>query len=199
MEMFRPLIADSVVINVVNSGIIRSDDFVSALDSVNLTADGRKKFLQAYERRVDTLVTHPVFAYRVSYRQVFEIQSRLLSRYLGGEFDTFPVFLTRWKVRSAYIVCYDISDEKRVKQMFKTMRRFGDHLQFSVFRCELNPMERVKMIGDLRDVMNMNEDQVLIIDIGPAPGRSDRCIESLGRPYTHPERHAKVIWYCVHW
>jgi CRISP-associated protein Cas1 len=95
MEMFRPLVADSVVINVINNGIIQPNDFVSAIGSVNLTAAGRKKFLQAYERRVDTLVTHPVFGYRVSYRQIFEIQSRLLSRYLAGEFDTVPVFLTR--------------------------------------------------------------------------------------------------------
>jgi CRISPR-associated protein Cas2 len=96
-------------------------------------------------------------------------------------------------MRNSYIVCYDISDDKRVRQMFKTMRQFGDHIQYSVFRCELSALERVRMIGKLREVIHNNEDQVLIIDIGPAPGRSDSCIESLGRPYTHPERHARVI------
>jgi CRISP-associated protein Cas1 len=95
MEMFRPLVADSVVINVINNGILQPSDFTERHMSVNLNPSGRKRFIQAYERRVDTLITHPVFDCRVSYRQVFEIQSRLLARYLAGEFDTVPVFLTR--------------------------------------------------------------------------------------------------------
>lgn len=96
-------------------------------------------------------------------------------------------------MRNSYIVCYDVSDEKRVKKMFKVMRRFGNHIQLSVFQCELNGVEKVKMIAALKDVMNQKEDQVLIIDIGPAPGRADDCIEYIGRVYTHPERHAKVL------
>lgn len=95
MEMFRPLIADSVVLHVINNGVVRASDFVERHKAVNLNPAGRRRFIQAYERRVDSLVTHPVFDYRVSYRQIFEIQSRLLSRYLAREFDTFPVFLTR--------------------------------------------------------------------------------------------------------
>jgi CRISPR-associated protein Cas2 len=96
-------------------------------------------------------------------------------------------------MRNMYIVCYDVSDEKRVKQMCKTMRRFGTHIQLSVFQCELNGVEKVRMIAAIKDVVNHREDQVLIIDIGPAPGRSDDSIEYIGRPYTHPERHARVI------
>ena len=40
-------------------------------------------------------VTHPVFNYRISYRRLFEVQARLLSRYLTGEIPRYPTFVTR--------------------------------------------------------------------------------------------------------
>ena len=52
-------------------------------------------FFRAYELRMDTLVTHPMFDYRVSYRRLLEIQARLLARFLNGEIDDNPVFVTR--------------------------------------------------------------------------------------------------------
>lgn len=95
MEEFRPLIADSVVIGVVNNGEIGSEDFIARAGAVALTKTGRRKFLEAYERRMDTLVTHPIFKYRISYRRVLEVQARLLGRYLTGEISRYPAFRTR--------------------------------------------------------------------------------------------------------
>jgi CRISPR-associated protein Cas1 len=95
MEEFRPLIADSVVIIAVNTGVVSPRDFIRAPGSCALTIDGRKRFLQAYERRMDQLVTHPIFGYRVSYRRVLEVQARLLGRVLLGEIDEYPSFRTR--------------------------------------------------------------------------------------------------------
>ena len=63
--------------------------------SVALSASGRKGFFRAYELRMDTLVTHPLFEYRVSYRRLLEIQARLLARVIEGEISTYPVFVTR--------------------------------------------------------------------------------------------------------
>ncbi len=60
-----------------------------------LNGEGRKRFIAAYERRMDTLVTHPVFGYSVSYKRVLELQARLLWRYLNGEIKTYPAFLAR--------------------------------------------------------------------------------------------------------
>ena len=60
-----------------------------------LTPGGRKGFFRAYELKMDTLVTHPLFGYRVSYRRLLEIQVRLLGRVLEGEIGEYPVFLTR--------------------------------------------------------------------------------------------------------
>ncbi|MGO9010630.1 MAG: CRISPR-associated endonuclease Cas1 [Bryobacteraceae bacterium] len=95
MEPFRPLIVDSAVLTAVNTGMVTGRDFVKAGASVALTAGGRKAFFRAYEMRMDTLVTHPLFEYRVSYRRMLEIQARLLARVLDGEIGEYPVFTTR--------------------------------------------------------------------------------------------------------
>ncbi len=95
MEPFRPLIADSAVLSAVNTRMVTPKDFVQAGPGVALTPNGRKAFFRAYELRMDTLVTHPLFEYRVSYRRLLEIQARLLARYLGGEISEYPVFVTR--------------------------------------------------------------------------------------------------------
>lgn len=95
MEEFRPLVADSVVVSAINNGTIQADDFVHAAGAVAIKPAARKKTILAFERRMDQLVTHPVFGYRISYRRVLEVQARLLSRMLMGEIDEYPAFRTR--------------------------------------------------------------------------------------------------------
>lgn len=96
-------------------------------------------------------------------------------------------------MRQTYIVSYDVCDPKRLRRVFKTLRGYGDHLQLSVFRCELNHRELVELRTKLMRYIKNTEDQVLFMDIGPAEGRGRTSITSLGRTYTHPERHALVI------
>lgn len=95
MEPFRPLLADSVVMQVINNGEVHPSDFISAAGSVNLDASGRKRFIAAFERRLSHEITHPLFGYRLSYRRLLELQARLLGRFLLGELDTYPNFTTR--------------------------------------------------------------------------------------------------------
>lgn len=95
MEPFRPLIADSAVISAINTRMVTPRDFVQVGPAVALRPEGRKAFFRAYEQRMDTLVTHPLFGYRVNYRRVLEIQARLLERLLRGELNVYPVFTTR--------------------------------------------------------------------------------------------------------
>lgn len=95
MEPFRPLIADSVVLTAINTRMVTTADFIRSGPSVALKPNGRKGFFRAYELRMDMLVTHPMFDYRVSYRRLLEIQARLLARFLNGEIDEYPVFVTR--------------------------------------------------------------------------------------------------------
>jgi CRISPR-associated protein Cas2 len=96
-------------------------------------------------------------------------------------------------MRNIYLVCYDICNDKRLKKVYKAMRGYGDHLQLSVFRCELSPKERAEMIATVSPLIHHNEDQVLIVDIGPIDGRAAEVFATLGRPYVQPERHAIVI------
>lgn len=95
MEEFRPLVADSTVLTLLNNGEIRRADFLARAGAVALTESGRKRVIEAYERRLEMLVTHPIFGYQISYRRVFEVQARLLARYLSGEIPHYPAFCTR--------------------------------------------------------------------------------------------------------
>ena len=95
MEPFRPLVADSTVLMVVNNGEIGAADFVRAGGAVNLNERGRRAFIAAFERRMSQEITHPVFGYAAQYRQIIEIQCRLLGRHLLGEVDRYPNFTTR--------------------------------------------------------------------------------------------------------
>ena len=94
-EEFRPLVADSVVVMLINNGEIKPSDFVVRSQGVSLTKEGKKKVLAAYERRLDIEVTHPVFEYRISYRRLFELQARLLGATLLDEVDQYTPFATR--------------------------------------------------------------------------------------------------------
>ncbi len=95
MEEFRPLVADSVVLSLVNGGIVKTSDFIITGAAVAMKDAARKKTIQAYERRMDQLITHPIFGYRISYRRVLEVQARLLGRVLLGELADYPSFRTR--------------------------------------------------------------------------------------------------------
>ncbi len=95
MEEFRPIVADSVVLQLVNTGEIRRRDFVQVAGACTLTSGGRKTVIEAYERRMDTSITHPLFGYAVTYRRILEVQARLLARFLLGEIEEYPVFRTR--------------------------------------------------------------------------------------------------------
>lgn len=95
MEPFRPLVADSSVLQAINNGEVRPTDFVRVAGSVALTDDGRKRFIGTFERRLGQEITHPLFGYKVSYRRLFELQARLLARHLLGEIPEYPNFTTR--------------------------------------------------------------------------------------------------------
>lgn len=94
-EEFRPLVAESVVINLVNNEEVDADDFVVRAGGVALSKEARRSVLAAYERRLDVEIKHPTFGYRLSYRRVFEVQARLLGAYVLGEVPEYVPFMTR--------------------------------------------------------------------------------------------------------
>jgi CRISPR-associated protein Cas1 len=94
-EEFRPLVAESVVLTLLNNGEIRPAHFVVRAGGVALTAEGRKAVLSAYERRLDVEARHPTFGYRVNYRRVLEVQARVLAAHVLGEVPNYVPFTTR--------------------------------------------------------------------------------------------------------
>ncbi|MGI8794839.1 MAG: CRISPR-associated endonuclease Cas4g/Cas1g [Acidimicrobiales bacterium] len=94
-EEFRPLLANSVMIQLVNNGEVSEADFVVRAGGVALTSAGRKAVLAAYERRLAMEVTHPVFGYQLTYRRVLEVQARLLGAHLLDEVPEYVAFVTR--------------------------------------------------------------------------------------------------------
>ena len=96
-------------------------------------------------------------------------------------------------MRTRYFVTYDISDDDRRNQVFKTLRGRGDHIQYSVFRCDLSDRERVALIAELHPLLNHAEDQILLVDLGPVDGRAANCVHALGRRYIAPERSVVIL------
>lgn len=95
MEPFRPLVADSAVLTAINNGEVMADDFVERAGGVLLKPAGRRRFLAAYERRLGQQIRHPLFGYKVTYRRVFELQARLLARFLSGDIPAYPSLVVR--------------------------------------------------------------------------------------------------------
>ncbi|RLP12668.1 CRISPR-associated endonuclease Cas4g/Cas1g [Propionibacterium australiense] len=94
-EEFRSLVAESVVLQVLNNGEVGSRDFKFRAGGCMLEADGRKAVLRAYERRLDQEITHPQFGYKASYRRIMDIQSRILGAVMIGELDQYTAMMTR--------------------------------------------------------------------------------------------------------
>lgn len=95
MEEFRVLVADSVVLSVINNQIVTLSDFERYRHGVILNQAGRRAVIAAFEKRMEEMVTHPWFDYRLTYRRILYVQLRLLARYLCGEIAEFPPFVTR--------------------------------------------------------------------------------------------------------
>lgn len=87
-------------------------------------------------------------------------------------------------MRRSYLVAYDVTEDKRRAGVFKTLRGYGDHIQFSVFECQLDASDLARCRHALGKRIHHRDDQVLFVDLGPTDGRGDRVITAIGRPYS---------------
>jgi CRISPR-associated protein Cas1 len=95
VEQFRPLVVDSVVITLLNTGQLKPGDFRHEMGGCWLHDDARKLFLTKLESRLEEKVQHPIFNYRVTYRRCIELQARLFAKYAMGEIDAYESFKVR--------------------------------------------------------------------------------------------------------
>jgi CRISP-associated protein Cas1 len=95
MEEFRAIIADSVVLTLINNEVLTAKDFLIWRESCQLTEDGRKRFFETYEQRKSTVVTHPVFGYKMTYGRMLEVQARMLAAHVRGDIPEYTGFTVR--------------------------------------------------------------------------------------------------------
>jgi CRISPR-associated protein Cas2 len=96
-------------------------------------------------------------------------------------------------LRRCYLVCYDVRDAKRLRRVHKLMKAYGEPWQYSVFYCCLKAIDRVRLEADLREEMNLREDQVLIVDLGANEDAARDAAASLGPGPPEPESGVVVI------
>ena len=96
-------------------------------------------------------------------------------------------------MRATYLVCYDVADDKRLRKVFNICSNFGNHLQYSIFECDLTPKERVDLETQLGDIIKHDKDQVLFVALGPAEGRGERVISALGLSYVKMDSPCFVV------
>lgn len=90
--------------------------------------------------------------------------------------------------RRRYLICYDISDAKRLRQTAKICESFGSRLQFSVFESSLDDLMLIRLQEQLKSVINQSCDQVLFIDMGADDESTPMNILYLGLPYLKRSR-----------
>jgi CRISPR-associated protein Cas1 len=95
MEEFRAVIADSVVLTLVNNRMLTPTEFLTWREACQLTDEGRKTFFQAYEQRKAAVVRHPVFGYQMAYSRMLEVQARMLAAYVRGDIPEYTGFTVR--------------------------------------------------------------------------------------------------------
>jgi CRISPR-associated protein Cas2 len=96
-------------------------------------------------------------------------------------------------MRRCYLVCYDIRSPQRWRRVFKVMKGFGEHWQYSVFFCVLRDIDRVRMQTALEEWMNLKEDQTMIIDLGPDEASARAAATVLGQQMKKQEDGIVVV------
>lgn len=92
MEEFRPLVVDAVVLSAINRKSLRPQDFEHEplSGAVSLSDEGRRTFLRLYEQKKQSKFKHPVLGRQCTYQEAFEIQARLLAKYLMQVTEQYP-------------------------------------------------------------------------------------------------------------
>ncbi len=97
-------------------------------------------------------------------------------------------------MRQYVLVSYDISEPKRWRKVYKIMKGYGEHVQLSVFICQLTNVQEAELKVKLDNVIHQREDQVMFVQIGPVTrDRLEKRISTVGREYL-PRDLTKLIY-----
>jgi CRISPR-associated protein Cas2 len=96
-------------------------------------------------------------------------------------------------MRRCYLVCYDIRDPKRLRQVHRLVKGYGEAWQYSIFFCVLKPIDRVRLQTELEEQMNLHEDQALLLDLGPDEPSAREAAVVLGQSLPEMQRGTVVV------
>jgi len=96
-------------------------------------------------------------------------------------------------MKRCYLVSYDIRDPKRLRKIFKTIKGYGHHWQYSMFLCNLSPLQRIRLVTELHELANLNKDQILVIDLGVSEESAREAITVIGQKLPEPMTDAIVF------
>lgn len=96
-------------------------------------------------------------------------------------------------MKHIYLICYDVAEPKRLRKVYKTMQGVGESLQYSVFRCELSPVERQKLIELLWEILNLAEDRLLVANLGISDSRGIESLQYWGTPREVPNSTRPIV------
>lgn len=95
--------------------------------------------------------------------------------------------------RHRYLVAYDVREPKRLRLLFHAMKGYGEHLQYSIFLCDLDGMEKSAMQLHVGSIIKHTEDSVAIVDLGLADSRGRYAVEFMGTHKPLPSTGPRVV------
>jgi len=93
--------------------------------------------------------------------------------------------------RRRYLMAYDIADPKRLRRVCTLVQDHGERLQYSVFLCDLTVAELAELESAVTNVINLGEDSVVQIDLGPL--HAPAAVRALGRPRRLPASGPQIV------
>ena len=95
VEEFRPLIADSVALTLVNKKMLCPRDFETDGQGVYLSRRGLKVFFKQFSARLNTKIFHPAAGRAISYQKCLEVQARQLRQVIEGKAEAYAPFIVK--------------------------------------------------------------------------------------------------------
>jgi CRISPR-associated protein Cas1 len=94
-EIFKPLLVDRTIFSLVNKGMMKEDDFERELEGVLFSENGKKKFITAYNEKLNTTIKHRELKRNVSYQRLIRLECYKLSKHLLG-IEKYKPFIIWW-------------------------------------------------------------------------------------------------------
>lgn len=94
-EIFKPIMVDRLIFSLLNKRILTKKDFDQHVQSILLTDEGRKKFIEALDKRMRQTVTHRHLGRSVSYRRLIRLEIYKLQKHILGE-ESYEPYKALW-------------------------------------------------------------------------------------------------------